>query len=257
MCLSLIALFLTAVAIALGGSAAQASSDKCWQFVYHAIENSAAEPHARYITYTERGTITVDGQILERTSAQITYRDDGIASVNDDRWEHPFLSSMLDPGPPVLGPYGDRRPDWLQLIDLEPQKVIASVHTSPERQCVDEGDAIVNGERVAHIRFPDASSSEPAMKELWIDRSSLAFVRVLISEYVNFWRFDDQKLDQNLADFSIDVARIGVYSVLRSVSWHYTAKVFSQESRISADYDFGGYSFDMQPPQGTLFATQH
>jgi hypothetical protein len=255
MCRSLVASFLTAAFVVLSGAPARANSDACWQFVYHAIENSAAEPHSPYISYTERGTVVVDGQVLERMSAQITYRDDGIASVNDDRWEHPFLSSVLDPGPPVLGPYGDRRPDWLRLIDLEPQKVIANVHTPPQSRCVDEGDVMIDGQRVAHIFFPDASTSQPALKQLWIDRRSLAFVRVIISEFVSFWSFDGEKNTESLADFSIDLARIGFHSVLRSVSWQYTTKVYSQESVIDASYDFGGYSFDTTPPSGTLFAT--
>jgi hypothetical protein len=254
MCRWLVAAFLFAAFALLAGAGARADGDACWQFVYHAIENSAAGPHPPYISYSERGTVTVDGRVLERLNAQITYRDDGMASVDDDRWEHPFLSAVLDPGPPVLGPYGDRRPSWLRFIALEPYKVIADVHTEPQSRCVDQGDVVIDGERVAHIVFPDASRSRPALKQLWIDRKSLAFVRVMISEWVNLWQFDDEKNVPNLADYSIDVARIGVYTVLRSLNWQFTDKVYSQRSRISASYDFGGYSFETQPPRDSLFA---
>jgi hypothetical protein len=257
MCRSLIVGLLTVVLSVLESATAWPDSDACWQFVYRAIEHSAAEAHPPYISYSESGDIVQDGRLLERIDAQITYRDDGIASVDDDRWVHPFLSRVLDPGPPVLGPYSDRRATWLSL-DEDPYalfSIIADVHNPPIERCVELGTQTIDGTTVVHIVIPDAALDRPAIKSLWINPSTLDFVRVVVSDWIGVWTEDEDASQRALADYTVDVTRVNAYAVVRRVSWQLRLKVFSQESTTMGSFDFTGFSFESTPPQSSLFAT--
>jgi hypothetical protein len=235
--------------------AARADDDACWQLLYGAIERNAAAQHAEYISYSELVNIQSDGHRFEWANATITYRDDGIASVDDDRWDHPFFSDLLEPGPPVLGPYGKRREIWLALEPREESlPTIADLHNQPYSPCVDRGDETVDGTRAAHLVLPNASRDKPALKEIWIDRHSLAIVRVIVAEYVTFY-LPDTKFAKTLTDYTLDVENINGYVVLQRVTWSYSFHIYDQSSTLIAEYDFGNYEFSNKPPPGTLFTT--
>jgi hypothetical protein len=245
----------TTAALILGSTVPARSDDTCWQLLYAAIGHGAAAPHAPYISYSELVNIQNDGHRFERANANITYRDDGLAWVDDDRWVHPFVSDLLEPGPPVLGPYGNRRDDWLAVATREYGiPLIADVHNPSQRQCNIAGDDVVNGVLTAHIVLPDAPNSQPALKEIWIDRGSLAISRLIAAEYLNIYT-NTWNLVHPLTDFSIDMENVDGYSVVRRVTWKYSFKVYSQESTLDAQYDYTNYGFESAPPPGTLFGS--
>jgi hypothetical protein len=248
-----------AAALFFFGSAAVARGvgiDPCWQLLYHALERNAAAPHAPYISYAESIHITQDGQRYERASATVTYRDDGLAYIDDDRWVHPFISTSLEPGPPVLGPYGPNRASWLAMeVQAQSSLPVIAETRNYRRACIDQGDELVDGKRAAHLVIADAPEDHPALKAIWIDRSSFAVRRAIVSQWLTLLYDYSGKRGQQLVDYTIVVGEINGYSVIRQVNWDYTYKVFSQYSTISAEYTFGGFRFDSKPPIGTLFAT--
>lgn len=233
-----------------------ATLDPCWQLLYKAMEHSAAAAHAPYISYAESIRITQDGRRYERANATVTYRDDGLAYIDDDRWVHPFVSTVLEPGPPVLGPYGSERTSWLsfQQVTDAPIPVIAETRNY-RRACIDQGDEMVDGSRSAHLVVADAPEDRPALKAIWVDRSTFEVRRAVVSQWLTFLYDYSGKKGQQLVDYTIAVEEINGYSVIKQVNWEYTYRVFSQYSTISAEYNFDGFHFDSQPPVGTLFAT--
>ncbi len=246
---------LTAAFILATGAAARAD-DACWQLVYAAIERDAAAPHAAYISYSELVNIQEDRRRYERATANITYRDDGTASIDDDRWARPFVSNFLEPGPPVLGPYGKRREDWLAVASQRfALPLIADVHDNAQRICVDRGDVLVDGETVADIALLDAPTDRPALKEIWIDRRSLDIAQVVLSEYLTIAAVD-WSLEHVLTNFSVEMEHVDGYAVVHRVNWTYSMKVYDQWSTLDAEYDFDNYAFDNAPPPGTLFSSR-
>jgi hypothetical protein len=245
-----------AVALVLVTSAAARADDACWQMVFAAIERDAAAPHAAYISYSELVNIEEDRRRYERATANITYRDDGTASIDDDRWARPFISNFLEPGPPVLGPYGKRRDDWLAIASQRfALPLIADVHNEAQRQCVDRGDQVVDGESVADIALINAPTDRPALKEIWIDRRSRDIARVVVSDYLTIAGVD-WSLEHVLTDFSVEMQHVNGYAVVHRVLWTYTMKVYDQWSTLDAEYDFDNYAFDNAPPPGTLFGSR-
>ena len=243
-------------ALVFSSVTAARADDACWQLLYAAIERDAAVPHAAYITYNELADIREDGFRYERATANITYRDDGQASIDDDRWSHPFVSNLLDPGPPVLGPYGDRRADWLSVAaSAYALPLIADVHNQSERQCVDRGDQFINGSSAAHLVVPNAPTDRQALKEIWIDRHTHAIARVVIAEYIKVFTvaWDMKKA---LTDFTIDMESIDGHDVVQRVTWTYTFRVYDQTSLLAAEYDFTNYRFEQRPPPGSLFGNE-
>jgi hypothetical protein len=243
-----------AVAFMLASAAAARADDACWQLLYAAIERDAATPHAAYITYSELADLREDGFRYERATANITYRDnDGVASIDDDRWARPFVSNLLDPGPPILGPYGDRREDWLtDAATSYALPLIADVHTETQRQCEDRGDQDVNGVTAAHLVLPNAPTDRQALKEVWIDRHTHAIARVIIAEYLKVFT-TDWDLRKALTDFTIDMESVEGHDVVARVTWEYTFHVYDQTSLLVAEYDFSDYRFEQSPPAGSLF----
>jgi hypothetical protein len=238
----------------LGTTAVAHADDACWQLLYAAIERDAAAPHAPYITYNELVDIREDGFRYERTTANITYRDDGQASIDDDRWSHPFVSNMLDPGPPVLGPYGSRRADWLSAAATAyALPLIADVHSQQDRQCIDRGNESVNGVSVAHLVLSNAPPGRQALKEIWIDRQSHAIARVVVAEYLKVFTAG-WNLEKALTDFSIDMESVDGHDVVQRVTWQYVFHVYDQTSLLAAEYDFSNYRFDQAPPRNSLFS---
>jgi hypothetical protein len=247
LCGTLVAAFI------LGSTAIARADDACWQLLYAAIERDAAAPHAAYITYSELADIREDGFRYERATANITYRDDGQASIDDDRWSHPFMSDLLDPGPPVLGPYGDRRADWLaSAASAYALPLIADVHNATQRTCLDRGDEYMNGVQAAHLVIPNAPADRQALKEIWIDRHSHAIARVVIAEYLKVLTVT-WNMKKALTDFTIDMEAVQGHDVVQRVTWQYLFHVYDQTSLLVAEYDFSNYRFDQAPPSDSLF----
>lgn len=230
------------------------ADDACWQLVHKAILKSALSQRAPYVTYSEIEDISSDGNRFARSSALITYRDDGLAYVDDDRWVHPWIGYLLDPGPPVLGPYGDRRRSWLDLADNSaPMPVIASTHNSALAQCNDLGDEIWNGQKLAHLQFPDARVDRPALLGIWLDRTSLRVAHAVTRDWLSFW--SGEGTSRGLVTYQIDVERIDGYDVLSRVSWEHHYRWYSQSTTMKGEYVFGNYKFASTPPTQNLFTS--
>ena len=230
------------------------ADDSCWQTVHKAIEASAASDHALYVSYSEVQEINTDGMRFMHSNAAITYRDDGVAYVDDDRWLHPFTGYLLDPGPPVLGPYGDRRHAWLDLADPEAQSipVIANTHSAPAAQCNVVGIDERYGRPALHIDFPNARIDKPALVAIWLDPQTLNVVHATTRDWLSFWGQDGTTL--SLVKYEIDVKQIGKYEVLNHVSWEYDFRWYDQRSKMVGDYQFSNYRFADKPPADSSFA---
>jgi hypothetical protein len=235
-------------------SAPARADDACWQTVHKAIEASAASDHALYVSYSEVQDIKTDGSRFMHASAAITYRDDGVAYVDDDRWMHPFTGYLLDPGPPVLGPYGDRRHAWLDLADPQASALplIASTHNTAQAQCTVVGTDELFGQKALHIEFPNARTDKPALIAIWLEPQTLHVVHATTRDWLSFWGTDGTSL--SLVKYEIDVKQIGNYEVLNHVSWEYDFKWYDQRSRMVGDYQFSDYRFANKPPADTSFA---
>jgi len=236
-----------AILALLAAPPARADSDSCWQMINGALRLSARSPHAHFISYGERTTIFADGHTLERISSNITYRDDGIAYVSDERWVHPFLSARVEPGPPVLGPYGDMRTAWLSLgTEPPPLPVIADVHNPPRETCHDAG--VQSIERIAdeHLIVGAEHPNRVGLHEIWLDPTDLQIAKVVVRGPVLYYVENELKTD--LTNFVVDIEHIGGYSVVQRVTWQYREHIYSQWTDLAAEYDFGNYSFSEAPP---------
>lgn len=241
-----------ALIVASAGAFADAD-DACWHLIYAALQRDAAAPQAAYISYSENVNVFVDGRSLERADASITYRDDGLAYVDDDRWAHPFVSTLLEPGPPVLGPYGESREGWLPAAVARLSiPTIADVHNTPERSCTDEGDRTIDGAAYAYLVLGAPPPGERALKAIWIDRRSFAIAKLVVSGFLYF-RSVGTTVDRKLVDYTIDVEDVDGFRVLRRAAWTYVMHAFGQSSEMTAEYDFSDYRFTNAPPPGTSF----
>jgi hypothetical protein len=223
----------------------------CWQMVYGAIEHSAGSPHAAFTSYTERGNITVDGLVLVRLLMNITYRDDGIALINDSRWDNPIISNSVEPGPPILGPYGTARSIWLMLdgVDL-PHPLIADVRNKPIAPCNIENDQGYDNMESMHITLPAAPADRPALKALWIDPKTMDILKLIVSGELDFPGGTDSQ--KHYADFEVELEHIGAFIVVRHVTWKYKLHVYSQYSSLFGEYYFDGYTFSNTSPTTQL-----
>ena len=149
------------------------ADDACWHLVLGAIAHEAAAAHPSYITYSENVDIASGGRPFIYYDTDIVYRSDGVAYIKDGRFARAFVSDELEPGPPVLGPYGGARRGWLPENLTGEFETIASVENVPQLSCRDEGDETIDGERYAHLVVGVADEHRPALKEIWVNRQSL------------------------------------------------------------------------------------
>jgi hypothetical protein len=233
---------------------ARADSDACWQLVYKTIERSAHGPHAAFTHYSEHGSIIQDGSVLQRETIDVLYRDDGLAVVDDSRWAHPLISNSLEPGPPVLGPYGSRRNIWLALDDTElPYPLIGDVHTHPTTAC-NMRDEYYEGAIATRIDLPDAPKDRPVLKSLWLDPQTGAVRKCVVLGRLIF-RSPGQNSAAEFAPFEVEFEQQGPYTVVRHVTWKYNLRYYSQTSSLFGEYYYNAYSFP-QRVEATAFSMQ-
>lgn len=224
---------------------ARPDSDACWQLVYKTIERSASAPHASFTHYNEQGSITQDGSLLQRETINVLYRDDGLAVIDDSRWAQPLVSNSLEPGPPVLGPYGSRRNVWLALDDTElPYPLIGDVHTHPSTPCTMH-DEMYKGAIATRIDLPQAPD-KVGLQSLWLDPAS-GNVRKLIVLGRLLFRGSDPSTTPHYAPFEVELAQADGYTVVRHVTWKYNLRYYSQNSNLFGEYYYDGYSFPARP----------
>jgi hypothetical protein len=247
---------LVAVSVLFALCATSARGDEaCWKLLYSTVQHNAAVPHAPFVSYSESVDLQEDGIPIQSARANVTYRDDGVAYIDDSRFDHPFLSGVLDPGPPILGPYGTRRETWLEFGNHDaPLPIIADAQTAHREECKDLGDDMIDGGKFAHLVFPGARDDGPALKSVWIDRTRLTVRRAVVSEYINFY-FYDGDITHHLADFTLEVRQIDGHDVLDQLNWHYSYWQYGQRTNLNEEYRFGAYQFNSQAPAGTLFAS--
>jgi hypothetical protein len=240
---------LAALAFSLAAApAARADTDSCWQLINSALKKSATTRHARFISYDEHARIVRDGSELQAFQSNITYRDDGIAYIADTRWPDPFIGNVVDPGPPVLGPYGDARAEWQALGPrMSNLPVIASVHNYPTQSCRDLGEESLNGWRTHHLVVDEEDPTHTGLRSVWIDPKSFDVVRLIVRAPLIFYGGDSGK--EAFTDYSIDLENIDGYSVVQRVTWEYWQPVYSQLSHLAAEYDFTTYQFSNAPPK--------
>lgn len=232
---------LAVVGALMCGEAARADTETCWQTVYKAIAHSVAQPHPPFTSYTERTAISQDGSVVQRALVKVLYRDDGLALIDDSRWTYPMLTNTLEPGPPVLGPYGEGRDEWLALADnATSYPVISTVHTKPRGACGVQEEAY-NGRETEHVVLPDAPTDHPALKALWIDAQSEAIWKVLVSGLVQFHNIGSDV--PHFADFQVEFQQVNGYTVVRHVTWQYRLQYYTQYSNVFGEYYFTGYTF--------------
>ncbi len=232
---------LVAVAMLTSTPGARAD-DACWHLVFAAITHDAAAPHPEYISYSQNVDITADSHPFFYYNIDVVYRDDGMAYVDDPRWAQAFVSDELEPGPPVLGPYGNARNGWLpEELRGARLQTIASVQNVPHLPCTDEGDETIDGVRYAHLVLGVADKSRPALKEIWINRQSLAIPRLIVSGVL--LRQNYAVFRRGLIDYQVDMQNIGGYPVVRTVRWTSRVGWYGQTTKFDAMYTFGNYRF--------------
>lgn len=241
-------------ALSGGNTAISAGDDACWQMIGGAISESARSSHSRYISYAERSAFSVDGKTLSTFDSNITYRDDGMAFIDDNRWTEPMISDTLDPGPPVLGPYGQSRAAWLAMDDDTATKypVIARVHSRPSESCRDAGIESIANRAFHHLIVGEEDKTDAGLREAWIDPAALDIVRVVIRAPVHF--LVRGRPVKALTDYVLEIQKIDGHPVLRHVSWTYRDRE-SEGAQIAGDFDFNNYRFSEAAPPGTFTAS--
>ncbi|MBV8245186.1 MAG: hypothetical protein JOZ38_04640 [Candidatus Eremiobacteraeota bacterium] len=243
-----------AIALPCGPAAAQSLPD-CWDLTYAAIHHRAVSPHPPFVTYDERISITTDGQPLIDTREEVAYRDDGVARIADERFLYePYVTTRTEPGPPELGPYGNRRALWIPLDEFEDPalKLIASVHASTPNQmsCANAGLEQYKDHSTYHIAFSGGKPGAPALRDLWIDSVSHDIWKVTVSSFLPV-AVDDGP-SPRFANFEIELQQIGGYFVIAHVTWKYRYRISWQSSSLFGEYYYSNFGFPTSMPE-TLF----
>lgn len=226
--------------------AAVAGAPQCWDIYDAALRHSAAAAHPAYVSYDERVHISEDEQPLVFSRVHVDYRDDGLARVLDERFNfEPFITRHAEPGPPELGPYGNKRDAWLPQDAKLP--IIADVRAPGSVTCTLAGTGTFKDHTAYHLVFTGGHIAErAAIKEMWVDTTSQDVWKLIVSGPVAF--ADDPNGVHPLADFEVEFARFGAYVLVDHVIWTYRRREFSQYAMYFAEYTYGGFSFPAQLP---------
>ena len=244
----------TAAVTVFGVDAAPSNDSACWQIIGTALDRSARETRSRFISYGEQSAFSADGRTLNTFNSNITYRDDGLAYIDDVRWAKPMVSEVVEPGPPVLGPYGQSRSAWLSLDGTSNTKlpVIAHVYAHPNETCRDAGVQTLDGRALHHLVVSEDDAARRGLHDMWLDPSSYEIVRVVIRGPVHF--LVQNTPVESLANYAIDCQTVAGHSVIRRVRWSYRDKANGQWVDLSGQYDFHDFRFRYREPPNTFSA---
>jgi len=230
--------------------AALGAMPPCWDVFDSALRHSANAAHPPYVTYSERITVSEDGEPVLRSTANVAYRDDGVARVADERFNYePIVTMHAEPGPPELGPYGKGRSMW--LTDPDGLPVIASVRTLGAVTCTIAHEESYKSHDTYHLTFTGAPAGRPTLKDLWVDTRSQDVWKLIVTGPVTFW--DDPQMSRALAEFQVELGYAGPYLVVNHVVWSYSRNEYSQRVRYFGEYTYSGYAFPADLP-GWYFA---
>lgn len=225
--------------------AALAALPQCWSLYDAALAHSAAASHPAYVTYNERISITMDGARVLYSLANIDYRDDGLARVWDERFDyHPYVTRSTEPGPPVIGPYGEARLMWLPSAAGLP--VIAQVRSSGDVRCTIVGEETYKTHDTYHLTFTGAPDDKPHLKDLWVDRTSHDVWKLIVSGPVLI--ADDDGRVSGLADYEVELGYSGAHLVVNHIVWSYRLRRYSQYVDYFGEYVFDGFAFPQTLP---------
>lgn len=225
------------------------ATDDCWSIIYGAIRHRAAAQHPPFILYDQHSQVSQDGATLWRTSEEITYRDDGVARIVDDRFARiPYLTRETDPGPPVLGPYGDRRQNWLQIDTGDPHvPLIGEVRAASSLQCQLLGAERYRGYNTYHLRISGGDTSKPLLREAWIDRSTSEFWKITVSaDFPHSSGFNPPP--HSLVIYEIELGQTGPYILVDHVTWKFVMREYAQWSNVLGEYYLSNFSFPQSVP---------
>ncbi|GAC1656240.1 MAG: hypothetical protein NVS9B12_07890 [Vulcanimicrobiaceae bacterium] len=225
---------------------AQALPD-CWTVTFAALKHRAASAHPPYISYAEAGSIMQDERTLLSTHPTIVYRDDGILRVTDNGFT--YLTRTAEPGPPELGPYGDRRSMWLPIDEsADPSlPLIGSVHTrSSMLKCTNQGIDVFKDHVTYKLAFTTRYPDRPSLKTLWIDTRSWEIWKVVVSGPAPVVMGGGRGLP--LADFEIELTQVDEYVVVSHVTWKFSFHEFWQTSNFFGEYYYSAFEFPKAVP---------
>lgn len=228
---------------------ARAAGD-CWSIIYGAIRHRAQAQHPPFILYDQRSQVSQDGATLWRTSEEIAYRDDGVARIVDERFARiPYVTRQTDPGPPVLGPYGDRRQNWLQIDTTDPHvPLIGQVRTASSLQCQLVGDERYRGYETYHLRISGGDPTKPLLREAWVDRNSADFWKITVSsDFPQAAGFNAPA--HSVVLYEIELSQTGPYILVDHITWKCVVHEFSQWSNVFGEYYLSNFSFPPSVPK--------
>lgn len=216
----------------------------CWTVYDTALMHRASESQPAYVTYNESIAMSADDYPLVDSTARIAYRADGLARVDDRRFNgYTYVTDHVEPGPPLLGPYGDHRDAWLPLTDT-PFPLIGSVRTHGSATCTNLGFELYHGHATYHLQLESAGPPHPSVKDLWIDTGSFEVWKVIASGHLLF--VDAQSNQRPLADFQVELAQEGPYVVVDHVTWSYNLRVYSQYESLFGEYYMSDFAYPQQ-----------
>jgi len=216
----------------------------CWTIYDAALMHRAAEAQPAYVTYDESITERDDEFPLVDSVARIAYRSDGLARVDDRRFNgYTYVTDHVEPGPPLLGPYGEARNTWLPLAD--PQfPVIGDVRAHGGATCTNLGIEQYHGHSTYHLQLDANDPNRPSVKAMWVDTDSLEVWKVVASGHLLF--VDASTNLRPLADFEVELAQEGSYVVVDHVTWSYQLHEYSQWSNLFGEYYMTDFAYPGQ-----------
>ena len=241
----------------LAGLMALALSGRpCWDIYDEALRRRAAAPHPAYVQYDMRTAIEEDGVDLVDAKAIVRYREDGLARVEDTRFDnYSWVTDHVEPGPPELGPYGGDRSAWLPLDDPGMPMVIATVHRRGSADCTDLGIENYRGHVVYHLAFTPYDPSRPALKGLWIDTNTAEIWKVLVSG--KLYMINASPIVDPTVDFEVELAPEGSYVMVDHVTFKYRMPVFSQYTNFFGEYSMSDFTYPATMPSSMWVLSSH
>jgi hypothetical protein len=234
---------------------AQTPLPNCWDLTYAALRHRAAAPHPPYISYSETEDLSLDGHQLVVSRPQMMYRDDGMLRVDDDGFV--YLTRHAVPGPPELGPYGNRRSMWLPM-DENPSENLPLIGTVNTRNrtmsCRNDGAELYKDHETYRLTFTTIYPNRPSLKALWVDARTSEIWKVIVSGNVPVGLSDDGRGPVGLADFEVELAPYEQYVVVNHITWRYSFREFSQTASFFGEYYYSSFGFPKEVPPG-FFST--